>query len=282
VGVLAIWRYPVKAMLGELLRCARIAPGGIEGDRRWVVTDADTGERIANKRGPTDPRLRACRAALDGGRQLVVTLPDGRTSATGTTAAGALLSELLERRVALVAHERGSGGFLRTDGHHDFAPLHLLTNRSLDYMSSVAPDSDWDVRRFRPNVLLDDGCAASGLSEPDVLGAELAGPSGITLTVGLPTPRCVVPTRAREELPRAPKLLAHVAGASRWDLGPFGRPACLGVYAEVAIPGTLTVDERLFVTPRHAPTAQAAVAATVERVVAAQAIELPTTPGPGA
>jgi hypothetical protein len=75
VGVLAIWRYPVKAMLGELLRCVHIAPGGIEGDRRWVVIDGETGERIANKRGPTDARLRACRAALDGDR-LVVTLPD--------------------------------------------------------------------------------------------------------------------------------------------------------------------------------------------------------------
>jgi uncharacterized protein len=270
VGVLAIWRYPVKAMLGELLRCVHIAPGGIEGDRRWVVTDADTGERIANKRGPTDPRLRACRAELDGEAQLVVTLPDGRTSATGVAAAGALMSELLERRVALVAHERGVGGFLRTDGHHDFAPLHLLTNRSLAHMSSVAPDSDWDVRRFRPNLVLDDGSAASGLSEPDVLGATLAGPSGLALTVGLPTPRCVVPTRAREELPRDPKLLKQVANVSRWDLGPFGRPACLGMYAEVARPGTLAVDERLSVTPRHEPTAEAAVTATVGRVVEAE------------
>jgi hypothetical protein len=38
VGVLAIWRYPVKAMLGE---------------------------RIAGRRGPTDPRLQACRAQID-------------------------------------------------------------------------------------------------------------------------------------------------------------------------------------------------------------------------
>ena len=41
-----------------------IGPRGCEGDRRWIVVDAATGERIANKRGPTDPRLRACRAEL--------------------------------------------------------------------------------------------------------------------------------------------------------------------------------------------------------------------------
>ena len=63
-AVLAIWRYPVKALLGEPLDAVEIGPGGCAGDRRWIVVDADTGARIANKRGPTDPRLRACRAEL--------------------------------------------------------------------------------------------------------------------------------------------------------------------------------------------------------------------------
>ena len=62
MGVLAILRYPVKAMLGERVAAAAIGAGGVEGDREWVVVDRDSGERIANKRGPTDPRLRASRA----------------------------------------------------------------------------------------------------------------------------------------------------------------------------------------------------------------------------
>ena len=52
MGVVAIWRYPVKAMLGELLDAVAIGPRGCEGDRRWIVVDATTGERVANKRGP--------------------------------------------------------------------------------------------------------------------------------------------------------------------------------------------------------------------------------------
>ena len=83
MGVLASWRYPVKAMLGELLEAVAIGPRGCEGDRRWIVVDAATGERIANKRGPTDPRLRACRAELldacDEHPPLRITLPDAST-----------------------------------------------------------------------------------------------------------------------------------------------------------------------------------------------------------
>ena len=227
VGVLAIWRYPVKAMLGELLRCARIDASGLEGDRRWVVQDKRTGERIANKRGPTDARLRACRARL--APELEVTLPDGRTAA-GDDVADAL-SELLERDVRLV------------DGEKDFAPVHLLTTRSLAHMRRAAPESDWDPRRFRANLLLDDG-EPPGPAERDLVGARLTA-GGLRLDVELPTPRCVVPSRAREELPHDPQLLRSLVRENRWDLGPVGRQPCLGAYAKVAAPGTLAVGDRL-------------------------------------
>ena len=252
MGVLAIWRYPVKAMLGELLRSVHVGRSGLEGDRRWVVADARTGERIANKRGPTDPRLRACRAELDGAGELSVTLPDGTRAGGGDVAAA--LSELLERRVELV------------DGDKDFAPLHLMTTRSLAHMRRAAPESDWDARRFRPNLLLDDG-QDGGLSEPDLIGAELRR-GGLRLDVELPTPRCVVPTRAREELPRDPAVLRRIVRESRWDLGPVGRQPCLGTYASVTAPGDLRVGDRLAVRARASGTAVDAVAANVRRMLA--------------
>ena len=264
MGVLAIWRYPVKAMLGELLDRARVRSGGIEGDRRWVVRDARTGDPIASKRGPTDPRLRECRAEIDGEGRLTVAAPGGAGMARGATAAAELLSDLLGRPVTLDEHPGSGRGFLRTSGHHDLAPLHVLTTGSLNHMRRMAPGSDWDPRRFRPNLLLDDGLPGDALSETRLLGTELRSGSGAALAVGLPTPRCVVTTRAREELPRDTGLLRRIAQVSRWDLGPFGRPACLGTYAEVVSEGTVEVGERLAVVKRLP--AEEAVSASVERI----------------
>ena len=116
MGVLSIWRYPVKAMLGELLRSAKLGPGGLVGDRRWVVRDAATGEQVANKRGPTDPVLRECRAQLDDDETLRITAPDGMTEARGAAAAAELLSHLLNRRVVLYEQPaRATGSFRRAD-----------------------------------------------------------------------------------------------------------------------------------------------------------------------
>lgn len=259
MGVLAIWRYPVKAMLGEELEWADVGAGGLEGDRRWVVADAVTGERIANKRGPTDPRLRACRARIDAGGELLVTLPDG-TTVSGVLAIAAALSELLGRRVVLVEHAGGGVGMARTSGHHDAAPVHLLTTRALARLRRVAPECDWDARRFRPNLVLG--------GEADLLGCELRGPSGVRMRVVLPTPRCVVSTRAREELPADPGLLKHLAREPRWDLGPFGpRSVCLGTYAEVPRGGRLSVGERMRVGARREGSAEEAVTGAVARLV---------------
>ena len=255
MGVLALWRYPVKAMLGQLLDAVEIGPGGCTGDRRWIVVDARTGERIANKRGPTDPRLRACRASLGENGELRVTLPDGAVLEGAEIAAA--LSELLERPVRL---ESGA--------HHDLAPIHLITTSTLARLRSSAPDCDWDVRRFRPNLVLDDGAVAGGFAEDALLGGRLRGPSGVELAVGLPTPRCVVPTRAHDELPADPRILRTVVQQHRLDLGPFGRQGCAGAYAEVARGGEVRVGQRLDVEPGDT-TVEAAVARLVEQLAGA-------------
>lgn len=250
MGVLAIWRYPVKAMLGELLEAVEIGPGGCEGDRRWVVVDAETGERIANKRGPTDPRLRACRAELLGDSDerlpLRVTLPDGST--LEGTEIEAALSELLERRVRLERRDTpAEGRFGATGAHHDLAPIHLITMGTLAHLRALAPESDWDARRFRPNLLLDDATAGDRFVEDALIGGRLRGASGLALAVGLPTPRCVVPTRAQDGLAADAGILRTLVARHRVDLGPFGRQGCAGAYAEVAAAGGLRTGERLAV-----------------------------------
>jgi len=252
MGVLALWRYPVKAMLGERLDAVAIGPRGCEGDRRWVVVDATTRERIANKRGPTDPRLRACRAELlddcDEHPPLRITLPDG--SAREGAAIEAALSELLGRRVRLERCDAPADGRFGTTGaYHDLAPIHLVTTGTLAHLRAVAPDCDWDVRRLRPNLLLGDGADHAPFVEDELLGASLRASSGLELTVGLPTPRCVVLTRAQEGLPADPAILRTLVERHRIDFGPFGRQGCAGAYAEVASAGHLRIGERFEVRP---------------------------------
>src|SRR5262249_20394204 len=151
---------------------------------------------------------------------LRVTLPDGQTLQGREIELA--LSDLLERRVRLeTADTPALGRLAATGAHHDAAPLHLITTRTLAHLRALAPTSDWDVRRFRPNLVLDDGSAPGAFTEDALLGGALQGTSGVRLTVGLPTPRCVVPTRAQDGLDADPRILRTLVEQHRIDLGPF-------------------------------------------------------------
>ena len=47
----ALWRFPVKSMLGEELDAADVAEGGIVGDRAYALLDKETG-KVASAKHP--------------------------------------------------------------------------------------------------------------------------------------------------------------------------------------------------------------------------------------
>lgn len=140
----------------------------------------------------------------------------------------------------------------------DAYPVHLMTEQSLAAMAALAPQSDFDVRRFRPTVLIDS--PGSGQPELQWCGGVLRGP-GIALAPMIPTVRCVMPSHPQPELSRDPAITRAIAAHSR---------RCLGVYVTVLSPGRIAEGDTLTLDPpnRSAVTATAGTAAgTVKRAV---------------
>jgi len=120
----------------------------------------------------------------------------------------------------------------------DAYPLHLITLESLAAMAAHAPTADFDVRRFRPNLVLDTG-EDGGLPENSWCGGELEAP-GTTLRGEIPTIRCVMTTREQNDLEADPDVLRTVAAYA---------DRCLGIYASVERAGMIAVGDELRV--RH-------------------------------
>lgn len=140
----------------------------------------------------------------------------------------------------------------------DLAPLHLLSAASLRHLTG----GPLDVRRFRPNVLIDIADDDRPFPESDWVGGEL-GIGTARLRVTIPTIRCVVPTRPQPGL-ELDKTITR-ALAARTD-------RFLGVYIDVLNPGVLSVGDELRVRPAEPPTAwqRAAASATKSATRAAQ------------
>ncbi len=117
--------------------------------------------------------------------------------------------------------------------YFDAFPLHVLTTASLKELARHNPAARFDVRRFRPNILIDTGDTVNGFGE--------AGWSGKTLTIGdvrikleMPCPRCVMPTLKQNDLPHDPSVLRTVVREAAQNLG---------MYATVAHTGKISVGD---------------------------------------
>jgi hypothetical protein len=131
---------------------------------------------------------------------------------------------------------------------YDAYPIHLLTRASLRAMAGRSPGSQFDVRRFRPNVVID--CDGDDLVEFGWCGGRVRAPD-VTFAAEIPALRCSMPTRVQGDLPADPQVLRTINAHA---------DHCLGVYANVAAPGMLAEGDPLELEPATASSAPAAVA----------------------
>src|SRR4029453_17644729 len=87
--------------------------------------------------------------------------------------------------------------------YFDAFPLLLLTDASLHRLQALAPSSKVDVRRFRPNLVIESVEGQAGFPEIGWAGRRLR-IGDAQLSVTIPCPRCVMITHAFDDLPSDP------------------------------------------------------------------------------
>lgn len=244
--VAQVWRYPVKSMQGECLDALAIDADTVHGDRAWGVRDSSSGAVLTGRAARS---LLHATATTEGADDVCITLPDGRRVRADDEHTDLVLSSFVGQPVHLarakpdertvfeapVEYSDAPGPTVQwrsvpstfNDGH----PVHLLTTASLRAGGVLHRDGDWDVRRFRPNLLVD--CEGDYFPEDAWVHVRIG---NVELEVYKRTTRCVVTARAQPgldddlEVPRA--LARH-------------RRAQLGVYARILTPGTVAVGDEV-------------------------------------
>jgi uncharacterized protein YcbX len=151
--------------------------------------------------------------------------------------------EVVEAQLgAAFFNERGLPSAVPEGSFFDLFPLSVLTTSSLDQLGVLEPQSRFDARRFRMNVIVD--TPARGFVENGWLGRTLAIGDVVQLGVALPDPRCVMPSLAQEDLPKDARILKTLALHNRIDVGGALYP-CAGVYAVAEATGTIHTDDRV-------------------------------------
>src|SRR5262249_18945733 len=132
----------------------------------------------------------------------------------------------------------------------DLFPLSVLTTSTLTQFGMLRPESRFDQRRFRMNVIV--ATDEPGFLENHWVGRQVGIGETVRLRVAMPDPRCVMTTLAQDDLPRDTDVLRTLTRHNRLQVGGGGQYPCAGVYAVVEAAGTVRLGDRVAVTSASA------------------------------
>jgi uncharacterized protein YcbX len=260
-SVVSLWRYPVKSMLGEELNASEVTDRGLLGDRAYALVDSLDGKVASAKNPRKWPRLFEFRAAfadavLPGTTTppVRITLPDGTALMSEQVNLNGLLSDALGREVTLEEAQRGhremvngssaSPWDLKAEEYwpdmegldyrdtvtdfelpegtfFDAAVIHVLTTATLDRLRELYPAGRFEVRRFRPNIVVQTASGVTDFAENAWIGRTVHVGDAVRLGIGGPCPRCVMTTLAQGDLPKDSGILRTAAKHNQVNVGVY-------------------------------------------------------------
>jgi hypothetical protein len=235
-------------MLGEELNATEVTERGLVGDRAYALIDISTG-KVASAKNPRKwAKLFDFRATFvepPGSDQSMspvrITLPSGASINSGQSDVDQILSQALGRDVKLaspapktpsleeywpdmdgLAHrETVTEEAMPPETFFDLAAIHLVTTATIDRLRELYPQGRFEVRRFRPNIVVEATAGETKFVEDSWIGRTLAIGEEVRLSITGPCPRCVMTTLPQGDLPRDTGILRTAASHNEVSVGVY-------------------------------------------------------------
>jgi MOSC domain-containing protein YiiM len=183
-----------------------------------------------------------------------ITLPDGSAVTSDRVDVHKALSRAFDREVTLEAAERGQREVVESSFPNPWAPraeeywpdleglehrdmvtdfdlpegtffdcavVHVLTTATLDRLRALYPQGRFEVRRFRPNVVVATSSSVPDFAEDAWIGRTVRLGEEVRLSITGPCPRCVMTTLAQGDLPKDSGILRTAAGHNQVNVGVY-------------------------------------------------------------
>lgn len=256
-AVVSLWRYPVKSMQGEELNSAWLTRRGLLGDRAYALVSSEDGKVVSAKNPRRWPRMLDYRAGYleppcpdQEFGAVRITLPDGANVTSNRFDVDEVLSGALGHPVTLRSaapdqlqleeywpdmeelnhRDTVTDEALPAGTFFDLAPVHLLSTATLGALQRAHPQGRFEVRRFRPNLVIRLDDPEPAFVENGWIDRVLAIGDEVRLRITGPCPRCVMTTLPQSDLPADLEILRTAARQNK---------AHVGVYASVVQGGLI-------------------------------------------
>ena len=108
------------------------------------------------------------------------------------------------------------------DSAFDLATIHVLTTATINRLRALYPQGQFEVRRFRPNIVVRPENDDAGFVESGWVGRELRIGDDVVLAITDHCPRCVMTTLPQGDLPKDSGILRTAARHNEVHVGVYG------------------------------------------------------------
>jgi len=246
--VVSLWRYPVKSMLGEELNSSYVTERGLVGDRAYALIDQKTG-KVASAKNPRKwGKLFDFRSVFIDPPQFVeniprirITFPDGSHIFSDQDGIDYSLSKVLGQDVRLMRaslekpsyeeywpdidglaqREKVTDEIMPSQTFFDIAVIHLLTTSTINRLQELYPEGRFEVRRFRPNIVMESASGEKEFIENLWIGKNIMIGEDIVLRITGACTRCVMTTLPQGDLPKDLGILRTIARYNQVTAGVY-------------------------------------------------------------
>jgi uncharacterized protein YcbX len=103
----------------------------------------------------------------------------------------------------------------------DIAVVHLLTTSTINRMRELYPEGRFEVRRFRPNMVIESTAGEKDFIENTWIGKKVTIGEDVVLKITGPCTRCVMTTLPQGDLPRDLGILRTTARYNQVHAGVY-------------------------------------------------------------
>ncbi len=205
-------------------------------DGTIVVSDSDEVDQILSDYFGRDVTL--ARAAPDD-----YTIDQYHPDVENLDPAGHRDTSVEQKLGSALFKEMGVESPLPPGSFMDVFPISVISTSTLEYLNQLRPETKFDVRRFRMNIVV--RTEHPGFVENSWVGNGLTIGENVRLMVTMPDPRCVMTTLAQNEIPKDTNVLRTLIEHNRLDIMGTGKFPCAGVYAVIEAKGLVRVNDKM-------------------------------------
>jgi uncharacterized protein YcbX len=243
-------------MLGEELNSSNVTERGLVGDRTYALIDQKTG-KVASAKNPRKwGRLFDFRSVfidppfVENIPRTRITFPDGTHFFSDQDDINYSLSKVLGQDVRLMRasvekpsyeeywpdidglaqRKKLTDEIMPSQTFFDIAVIHLLTTSTINRLRELYPEGRFEVRRFRPNIVIESASGEKEFIENLWIGKNITIGEDVVLRVTGACTRCVMTTLPQGDLPKDLGILRTVATYNQ---------VTAGVYVSVHRGGTI-------------------------------------------